>query len=88
MREERMKLPITREKRFQDQRLEKPAGVRQMPFKRTYFRHRLDAVIFDLQGRAERFAGGADARIVQFYIPLGLVCAMVAAVHFPWVTCF
>ena len=50
---------VSRHPNFQHERLEKPARVREVPFRRAHIRHRLHDAIFRLQisakARAEKF---------------------------------
>ena len=45
--------PIARHPDFHDERLEEPARVGEMPFRRAHVRHRLDDAIFRLEIAAE-----------------------------------
>ena len=51
---------IARHPNFHDERLEEPARVREMPFRRAYVGHRLHDVIFRLQTPAQTRAEIAD----------------------------
>ena len=49
--------------RAQDERLEKPAYMRQVPFRRAYIFHRLDDVILRDERLAERFSELPDGPV-------------------------
>ena len=51
----RMKWPVAFQVRREQKRLEKPAGVGQMPFRRAGILHGLDAEVFGLERAGERF---------------------------------
>src|ERR1700736_6180756 len=48
---------------FEDEGLKKPAGMREMPFRRTHFGHSLDDAILRLKRFAKAFAQLANATI-------------------------
>ena len=58
--EGRIEWPVTRSVRSQDEGLEKPCRVREMPFGRAGIRHRLDRLVLGRQGSGEFLGARTD----------------------------
>src|SRR5262245_20684887 len=54
---------VVRHVRLQDERFEKPRGVREMPFRWTDVRHALHDIVLGLQGFADRERGRTDLAV-------------------------
>src|SRR5262245_15806314 len=53
---------------LQDKRLEEPGSMRQVPFRWTHARHRLDHIVLNGEGLAERMGPMAYIEIIVLYV--------------------